>query len=149
MLCIYHVHTSNVQTHISLYMSKNLTPVGIEPKTSLRVSRCPNHCASSIDAIHHTIILYVYCSTWRLVTYVLRPTSGPAASRASHCRVTGIPCQQPRAALPSQLTRQSLTPAWQCHGLTVGLPAGPSTGSAVRGPARPAWEPHDPHIERF
>ena len=81
MLCIYHVHTSNVQNHISLYMSKNLTLSGNEPKTSLRVSRCPNHCASSIDARYYTIILYVYCSTWRLVMYVRRRTSRPTRPR--------------------------------------------------------------------
>ena len=81
MLCIYHVHTSNVQNHISLYMSKNLTPEGIEPKTSLRVSSHHNHCASSIDARYYTIILYVYCSTWRLVTYVRRRTSRPTRPR--------------------------------------------------------------------
>ena len=62
-------------------MSKNLTAVGIEPMTSLTVSSHHNHCASSIDAICHTIIAYVYSSTWRLVTYVRRQTSHPTRPR--------------------------------------------------------------------
>ncbi len=144
--CIYQVHTWNVQIHVSMYKeykSKKLLWSGFEPRTSI-LSRCLNHYAGSVIVIVPIVTVYICCCTWRLVTYVQRPTRGPAASRASHCRVTGIPGQRPRAVRPSQLTRQSLTPAWQCHGLTVGPPTGPSTGSAASCPALPAWEPHGP-----
>ena len=53
----------------------------IEQRTSLIVSSNLNHCASSVDATCHTIIAYVYCSTWRLVTYVRRRTSRPTRPR--------------------------------------------------------------------
>ncbi len=55
----------------------------MKPRTSLRVSRRLNHCASSVtvDAASHTIIVYLYCSTWRLVTYVRRRTSRPSRPR--------------------------------------------------------------------
>ena len=51
--------------------------MGFEPSTSLIVSSCLNHFASSVDVIWHTNKVDVYCSTWRLVTYVQRRTSRP------------------------------------------------------------------------
>jgi hypothetical protein len=90
------------------YKSKKLLWSGFEPRTSIP-SRCLNHYASSVIEIALIVTVYKYCRTWRLVTYFRRPTRGPAASRASHCRVTGIPGQRPRAVQPRQLTRQSHT----------------------------------------
>ncbi len=58
--------------------------VGFEPSTSLLVSSCLNHFASSIAVIWHTNKVHVYCSTWRLVTYVQRRTSRPTVTRPRH-----------------------------------------------------------------
>ncbi len=57
---------------------QKLTFVGFKPSTSLIVSRFLNHFASRrIDVTRHTNKVNVYCSTWRLVTYVQRRTSRP------------------------------------------------------------------------
>ena len=34
-----------------------------------------NHCATSVDVMATIVTVYVYCFTWRLVTYVRRRTS--------------------------------------------------------------------------
>ena len=54
---------------------------GFEPSTSLIVSGCRNHFASSDDVTILTNKVHVYCSTWRLVTYVQRRTSRPTRPR--------------------------------------------------------------------
>ena len=60
---------------------QKLTLVGFEPSTSLLVSSCLNHFASSVDVTWHTNKVDVYCYTSRLVTYVQRRTSRPTRPR--------------------------------------------------------------------
>ncbi len=59
--------------------SKKLLEGGIKPTISQRVSRRLNHYASSTGTPQFIVMLYVYCSTWRLarVKYVWRRTSRP------------------------------------------------------------------------
>ena len=61
--------------------SKKLPVRGIEPRTLHKGSKRLNHCPSSVDKNSFTVIVYVNCFTWRLVTYVLRRTSRPTRPR--------------------------------------------------------------------
>ncbi len=61
--------------------SKNLQEGRIELRISSRVYSSLSHCASSVDTTEFTVIIYVYCFTWRLVTYVQRRTSSPIRPR--------------------------------------------------------------------
>ena len=75
---------THVQKHIVLYMfltSKNLLEWRIKARASHRVSSRLNHRASSFGAMLFIVMTYVFCSTWRLVTYVLRRTSRPTRPR--------------------------------------------------------------------
>ncbi len=56
---------------------KKLPTLGIEPRISDILSSGHNHFASSFDIKSLIVIVYIYSSTWRLVTYVLRRTSSP------------------------------------------------------------------------
>ncbi len=58
---------------------QKLTQGGIKLRTSPIVSSSLNHCARSIDATRYTNKVHVYCSTWRLVTYVRCRTSRPSS----------------------------------------------------------------------
>ena len=49
----------------------------IEPRTSHRVSSRLNHRACSVVTIEIIVMVYVFCSTGRLVTYVRRRTTCP------------------------------------------------------------------------
>ena len=53
----------------------------IEPRISHRVSSSLNHCASNIGTLQFIVMIYVYCSTWRLVTYVWCRNSRPTRPR--------------------------------------------------------------------
>ena len=61
--------------------SKNLLTGRFEPKTSHRVSTCLNHRASSVVTMHIIVMVYVFCSTGRLVTYVWCRISRPTRPR--------------------------------------------------------------------
>ena len=75
--CIYQVHTSNVQVHVSMYIVTKSKKSQFEPKTSCISSGCLNHYASSVIVIGSIVTVYVYFCNWRLVTYVRRGTSRP------------------------------------------------------------------------
>ena len=60
---------------------KKLPWWGIEPMTSCIRSSWLNHYASSVDGSGVICIVYVYCTAWRLVTYVRRRTSRPTRPR--------------------------------------------------------------------
>ena len=55
----------------------------MEPKTLHKRSQSLNHCptSSSVDTKAPTVVVYEYCLTWRLVTYVRRRTSRPTSPR--------------------------------------------------------------------
>jgi hypothetical protein len=64
------------------YESKTLLVSGFELTILCRQLSCLtalNHCASSVIVIDPIVIVYVYCCTVRLVTYVWRRTSAPRA----------------------------------------------------------------------
>ena len=42
---------------------------------------CLNHCAISVDVMATIVTVYLYCFTWRLVTYVRRRTSRAPSPR--------------------------------------------------------------------
>ncbi len=84
---------SNVQIHVSMHIywkDKKLTCVenGTQDLWSSIQYSCLNHYASSVNANYSLVIVYTWCSTWRLVTqtYVLQGTS--QAPRPRH-DVTG------------------------------------------------------------
>ena len=63
------------------YKIKRLPGWGIEPITSCIGSSRLNHYSSSVDGSEVICIVYAYCTTWRLVTYVRRRTSRPTRPR--------------------------------------------------------------------
>jgi hypothetical protein len=79
---MYITRTCLACTISRFYESKNLLRLGLEPTILCVPSSCLYHCATSNDVIVAIVTVYVYCFTWRLVTYVRRWTS--SAPRPRH-----------------------------------------------------------------
>jgi hypothetical protein len=79
---IYQIHTLNGQVQVFMYIEyKNKTLLVSEFEHVTLSPSYLNHCASSAIVIDPIVIVYVYCCTWRLLTYVWRRISSPPRPR--------------------------------------------------------------------
>ncbi len=79
--CTYQVHTLNVQVQVFMHIE-------YKAKSCLRRGSNSLPCADrraaltiGVICIDPVVIVYIYCCTWRLVTYVWRRTSRPPRPR--------------------------------------------------------------------
>ncbi len=84
--CLERVHAMYIQgtqIHMSMQIlgGKKLPTLGIEPRIQGIPSRGHNHSANSCDIKYVIIIVFIYSSTWTLVTYILLQTSRPPRPR--------------------------------------------------------------------
>ncbi len=121
---------------------------GSKPKILDIASSCHNYYASSIDIICSIVLVYYYCSTWRLVTYVRRGTSPPTMT--SPGRASTWTSLKPRQAAkqdlearmwlhtPAQWRKSPRLERWpvaeqltQTKCVTAGVTGGPAAGPAM------------------